>query len=1521
MGLHVNAPARTVFVSAAVAWATLAAAPMVRSQAVPVAPERSTFSAAEARQRAVLFLERRGLGRPGAPVPAAILLAARAQHAAMTQEQTQTPSATWQPVGPIQVSTTAWGLVTGRITSLAVDPSDTTGNTLYVGTTGGGVWKSTTAAGAVSNASFTALTDDLDVFSTAALTSLSIGAITVQPGGTGVVLAGTGDPNDAADSWYGAGILRSTDGGATWALIVNAAAGPTGKTFSFLGNAIAGFAWSTTSPNEVVAAVSQSAYGALLGTTSAETNSVQGLYVSQDTGATWQLATIEDGTTVVEAPNTEPVASNAVTAVVWNPMRQSFYAAVRYHGYYSSPDGITWTRLANQPGENLTTAMCPSNPNASGSSACPIFRGALAVQPATGDMFALTVDVNNLDQGLWQDVCNSTGNPPACASTAVEFGTQIADQALDSGSGTIAQGSYDLWLAAVPSQQDTLLFAGTTDIWKCSLANSCVWRNTTNTQTCAAAKVAPSQHAVESTFGASGLLYFGNDGGLWRSTDAVNQQAAVCSTDDANHFQNLNGGLGSLAEVESFSEDPNTPDTWLAALGALGSAAPEANAQVWDQVLGGEGNVVAIDPVAPLNWYATSEFGVGINRCTEGLNCDTAGFGSVAIGEAQVDNDVQTIPAPWLIDPENDTNMILGTCRVWQGPVNGGSWSQDSLLSGILDGDQSTSFCNGNAEIRSLAAGVNSSSPLVDGQGAEQLYAGMAGALDGGGLAPGHFFTAAVNADSQATTWTDQYASTVSNDTNTQFDPGEFDISSIYADPHDTTGQTVYVTVQGFSTTLGGEPLVYRSTDAGAHWTDITLGLPNAPANSVVVDPNDPNIVYVATDTGVYITQNVSACAASACWNVYGSGLPNAPAIALMTYNEGSTQELRVATYGRGIWETNLATAGIATTTASADPASLSFTTPQQEGTESAMQTVTVTNEGQLTNLNVSSVTTGADFPVSNDTCSGQSIAPGNPCTIQVAFDPTQTGGLEETLTFFANVTGGQLTVPLSGKGLAPGTVELTPPSLTFAGLLVGTESAPPYPNITISNTGGEPVTLNSEVVSGDFAIAPNTNTCGGSLAANSGCTVSIVFAPTASGTLTGTLTVTDSLGTQTAQLSGTGLAPATDTLSPLSLTFAAQQVGTASAAQLVTLTNNGDELLTSINVVVTAVTGDFHIANNCGSQLQGHGNCTIAMTYVPSVVGPESGTLTVSDQLRSQTVTLAGTGVAPPGVSATPVSIPFGNWAAGTTSGAQTVTVTNNGGYALTGLAAATTANFAIAGNNCPATLGIGAECQIGVTFTAPAALGPVTGTLTIGAANLTQPQTVKLSGAAADFSMSVSGSSPSPAVIVSGQSASFTVALAGLDGSAGTVTLTCSGAPQNATCSFGLAQNGVCPAATTASAILNGENASTANVCISTGVAPASAMNRVPAARWKRAASVLALLLPLLLTGPRRRRWAGLLVVLAAILLAPVGCGVSASGGSGGGGSGSAQNQTPSGSYVLTVTGAMSNIAHSAGLNLTVQ
>ena len=147
---------------------------------------------------------------------------------------------------------------------------------------------------------FVPLTDTLPVFSanagTAAIPSLSIGAISVQ---SHVVLAGTGDPNDASDSFYGGGLLRSADDGVTWTLIQDSQDGAAGE-HSFVGLGFAGFAWSSAAPGTVVAAVSQAAEGSIVNAVDS-TNSVMGLYYSTDAGVTWRMSTIMDGSQVVQS--------------------------------------------------------------------------------------------------------------------------------------------------------------------------------------------------------------------------------------------------------------------------------------------------------------------------------------------------------------------------------------------------------------------------------------------------------------------------------------------------------------------------------------------------------------------------------------------------------------------------------------------------------------------------------------------------------------------------------------------------------------------------------------------------------------------------------------------------------------------------------------------------------------------------------------------------------------------------------------------------------------------------------------------------------------------------------------------------------------------------------------------------------------------------------------------------------------------------------------------------------------------
>ena len=628
------------------------------------------------------------------------------------------------------VQTPNFGLVTGRVSALALDPSDATGNRIYAGTTGGGVWVSNNAAVFTSSSIvFTPLTDTVAALGGASDASISIGALTVQPGETGVILAGTGDPNDVLDSYYGAGILRSTDGGNTWSLIqqtVDQEEGMSLSDASFLGEGFAGFAWSTVNPQLVVAAVSE-AYEGTLVNASWPLTTFEGLFYSTDSAATWHLATISDGNgKLVQGPLSLPGSqANAATAVVWNPVRQLFVAAVRFHGYYQSPDGVTWTRMTAQPGTGLTEQMCPANLGQIGSIACPIFRGALAVNPESGDTVAWTVDLNNQDQGIWQDRCAISGG--TCSNPTIDFATQWNTAALETstfqGAATIVDGDYDLTLAAVPSDQDTLVLAGANDLWKCSLAMGCVWRNTTNSTTCMSAQVAEFQHSLAWNTANPLELFLGNDSGLWRSMDAIGETGSPCASTDSTHFQNLNSGLGSLAEVVSLSPVTDPQYGMMAGLGVNGTAGVKSSSPPpdWPQILSGYGGPVAIDPNNGSNWYVNTQPGVAIYRCSQSTLCMPDSFGAIpAISDADVggDGDTMPTPAPFLIDPIDDSQLLVGTCRVWRGPANGSTWSASNAISPILSSGATGVPCNGDGLIRSMAA-------LALSPTSEVIYVGM----------------------------------------------------------------------------------------------------------------------------------------------------------------------------------------------------------------------------------------------------------------------------------------------------------------------------------------------------------------------------------------------------------------------------------------------------------------------------------------------------------------------------------------------------------------------------------------------------------------------------------------------------------------------------------------------------------------------------------------------------------------------------------------------------------------------------
>ncbi len=414
---------------------------------------------------------------------------------------------------------------------------------------------------------------------------------------------------------------------------------------------------------------------------------------------------------------------------------------------------------------------------------------------------------------------------------------------------------------------------------------------------------------------------------------------------------------------------------------------------------------------------------------------------------------------------------------------------------------------------------------------------------------------------------------------------------------------------------------------------------------------------------------------------------------------------------------------GVPIAVATLSPTSLTFAS-QSQGTTSPSQTVTLTNTGTAA-LSITNSSTTGDFAQTNN-CPA-SLAVGSKCAINVTFTPTSTGNRYGALTITDNAAGSPQSVALAGVGVAAPVVSLSASSLTFAGQPVNSTGT--QQGVILTNAGASPLNVGSIALgganSGEFALAQN---CGVSVAAGASCTINVTFSPAAAGTQVAVVNINDNAPASPQQiaLTGTGTLAPIVSLSETNLTFGAQNVGTTSPPQPVTLTNTGSAPLA---VTGSGATGDFAQVNNCPATLAIGAKCTITVTFTPTASGNRYGTATVSDSAANspQTMVLAGTATAPV-VTLSPTGLTFAGQNQGTTSAAQTITVNNTGTGPLTITNSATTGDFAQT-NNCPASLAAAASCVVSVTFT-PTTTGNRYGTLTLTDNATNSPQAVPLAG-----------------------------------------------------------------------------------------------------------------------------------------------------------------------------------------------
>ena len=851
---------------------------------------RGAGSAEPVRRRAEWFFRQRASAN--GHIPNSLLLEAFAgnrkmisangtfvERAASLKQDISPSLHSWTSLGPQPTANTAfYGNVSGRVTALAPDPCDTTGNTVYAGGADGGVWVSFNALSG-NPVTWQPLSDDEPSLSIGALALASKPCQTLNGHAqSSLILVGTGESNYAHDSLYGAGVLRSSDGGQTWTqdstFTSSASQGPGAS-----GPYIAALAVQPHQTNPVVLAAVQgtdyAAGGALL----------SGMWRSTDGGGSW--IRVQPGGGASSSPYNpatdvkfDPGDSSGLTvyAALGDPNgdadAQAGCASAPCNGVYISQDaGITWSRVAGL--DSVST------PSLYGSISLAIAPGA---SPAASILYVAIADASTNSNALL-GVLSGTGIQPNGSGPAF---TTIFPNVSNLPDFCAPQCFYDMKLAVVPGTSGQTIFAGGSaqpHAGKIKIGNSSVYRSLDGGNTWGDMSMDGSGnetsihvdvHALHFAVGSGGAvlaMFAGNDGGVWASQDVFsaatvpgNQHWADLNTNTGNANTSLNltqfyPGISIHPATDQIIYGGTSGNDVQQFSGSLEASGTEACPY--------DGGFTAIDPQTPSTIYAACSYLGGPGTLTKNILNGVPGMDGInwpAIDNNGINfaDNADFIP-PLVLDLKSSQNLYFGTYRLYQTTNGGTSWS---VISPDLTSDNSQNF------VTAVSVAPSSSNTIYAGTSDGRLWQ-SAQALSGA-------------TDIHRVNGTNQ--------------PGR-SVTAIAVDS--TNPEAAFAAYSGFSCPgvngCDGLGHLFFTNNSGASWLRVDGNLPDGPVNDIVIDPTDgtDNTIYVATDSGVYASANATAGGATT-WSVLQSGLPNSQVLALRLRNTSRT--LVAATHGRGLW-------------------------------------------------------------------------------------------------------------------------------------------------------------------------------------------------------------------------------------------------------------------------------------------------------------------------------------------------------------------------------------------------------------------------------------------------------------------------------------------------------------------------------------------------------------------------------------------------------------------------------------------
>ncbi len=707
----------------------------------------------------------------------------------------------WDELGPMNYA--------GRVLSIAFHPTDA--NIMFVGTASGGLWKTTNGGtGAADGINWTFVPTGFPV--------LGVSSIAINPSNADEIYIGTGEVYNTNiigggstgaghirlfRGTYGIGLLKSTNGGATWSKVLN-----------FNNSALKGvmdLAIHPTTPSTVFAATTD------------------GVYRTTNSGANWTLIH-----NVVNAHDLHFKPGNPNILYVGSG------------NFGSAGAGIYKTVNAN--------AGSPSfNKLAGGLPATITGKIMLSISAATPTRIYASI-------GRHPD--NSADATGLYISTD-EGSSWTATGWIGANSKVTTQGWYAHDIVAHPTNSNIIVW-GELNTWRSinggtNLTQVGFWNNwNVNNVTVGTTMEGINDNYVHADIHRmvfsphnSNTLFVCSDGGIFRSTDG------------GANYQTLNGGLNTAQIYSNMAIHPTNKNYMLIGLQDNEATVYEGNPGFRRIGSLGDGFHSAIRPTNGQIQFVESYY-FNYRRSADGGSTFAGGSGAVA--ELACFN----VPLVYSLQA-NSNRMYAGTIFFKRSSDNGSTWT-----------NRTPAISGANNPIISMVA------PKDD-----TVYFSTA---PGGGIRSKLWRT------TNATTAT--IGNIVFTDISASL-PDRY-YSDIAVDPVDA--KRIAVTLSGF-----GSSHVYLTIDGGANWSNIGTGLPDVPANSVTFDPQNPYIIYIANDLGVYYSYGVPiagsaplAATTNLTWVAYNEGFTDAILANDLLVTPGPNRKLRLGSYGRGLWERDM---------------------------------------------------------------------------------------------------------------------------------------------------------------------------------------------------------------------------------------------------------------------------------------------------------------------------------------------------------------------------------------------------------------------------------------------------------------------------------------------------------------------------------------------------------------------------------------------------------------------------------------